>query len=101
MFKKERRFNQPFPGVGPQAFPGGGPQPFPSVGPQQFQGPFGQQAGMYPQLQSDRLIQEILENRRRLNNLARRVSRLENYLRIHETPDGGYFEEESPQNYSF
>lgn len=87
MFKRDRRFTQPFPGVGPQPFPDGFPQ--------------GPDAGMYPQLQAERLRQEIMENRRRLNNLARRVARIENYLRIHETPDGGYFEEESPQNYSF
>lgn len=99
MFKKDRRFNQPFPGMGPQPHPGMGPQPYPGMGPQQFGG--GGQSALFPQLQGDRLIQEIIENRRRLNNLARRVTRIENYLRIRETPDGGYFEDESPHNYSF
>lgn len=85
MFKKEQRFN---------------PQ-------QQFPGPMmGQQAGMqpqgiYPQMQGDRITMEIMENRRRLNNLAKRISRIESYLRIHDTPEYGYYEEDKSKNFSY
>lgn len=91
MFKKDQRFNQPFPG---------GMQP-PGMQPQGLFPPGLPGQGMFPQLQGERLRIEILENRRRLNNLARRVSRIENYLRIQERPDYGYYEDEKPNNYSF
>jgi len=95
MFKKEKRFNQPFPPGAAGPIPGG--QFPPGQYPQdQYNAP-----GMYPQFQTERLQVEIMENRRRINNLARRVGRIENYLRIHETPDGGYMEENSPTNFSF
>jgi len=42
---------------------------------------------LYPNYQQDRLIYEIKENRRRINNLAKRIVRLENYLRIRDTND--------------
>jgi len=42
---------------------------------------------LYPNYQQDRLIYEIKENRRRINNLAKRIVRLENYLRIRDTSD--------------
>jgi hypothetical protein len=44
-------------------------------------------SSMYPQTQLERLLFEITENRRRINNLTRRVTRLENYLRIRDTSD--------------
>ncbi|HHX00254.1 MAG TPA: hypothetical protein GX740_02995 [Acholeplasmataceae bacterium] len=53
----------------------------------------GMQPGMqtegmiFPQVHEDRLQFEIRENRRRINNLTRRVIRLENYLRIRDTSD--------------
>src|SRR5690554_1024359 len=57
----------------------------------------GMQPGMQPGMQTegmifsqvheDRLQFEIRENRRRINNLTRRVIRLENYLRIRDTSD--------------
>jgi len=53
----------------------------------------GMQPGMqpestiYPQVLEDRLQFEIRENRRRINNLTKRVIRLENYLRIRDTQD--------------
>ena len=34
---------------------------------------------LYPNYEQDRLIYEIKENRRRINNLAKRIVRLENY----------------------
>lgn len=59
-----------------------------------FHDPFGgMQPGMqtegmiFPQVHEDRLQFEIRENRRRINNLTRRVIRLENYLRIRDTSD--------------
>lgn len=42
---------------------------------------------IYPQVQEDRLQFEIRENRRRINNLTRRIIRLENYLRIRDTSE--------------
>lgn len=42
---------------------------------------------LYPNYERDRLIYEIKENRRRINNLAKRIVRLENYLRIRDTND--------------
>jgi len=57
------------------------------------EGPQGMYPGMqpesaiYPQVQDDRLQLEIRENRRRINNLTRRVIRLENYLRIRDTSE--------------
>ena len=92
MFKKEQRFN-------PQQFPGGMmPGQMPGQG-MPGQGMPGQQ--LYPQMQSERLQQEIMENRRRINNLAKRVARIESYLRIHDTPEYGYIEEDRQNNYSY
>ena len=45
------------------------------------------EGSMFPQVQGDRLQYEILENRRRINNLTKRIIRLENYLRIRDTSD--------------
>ncbi len=42
---------------------------------------------IFPQFQEDRLQLEIAENRRRINNLTKRIIRLENYLRIRDTSD--------------
>lgn len=44
--------------------------------------------------EQDRLIYEIKENRRRINNLAKRIVRLENYLRIRDTSDYSILDEE-------
>jgi len=86
MFKKDQRFNQqPFPGG---MMPGPGMQAMP-----------GQE--LYPQVAGERFRIEIMENRRRLNNLAKRVSRIESYLRIHDTPEYGYIEEDKPNNFSY
>ena len=41
----------------------------------------------YKNPELERLILEIKENRRRINNLAKRIVRLENYLRIRDTSD--------------
>lgn len=46
-----------------------------------------QESMMYPQVQTERLQYEIKENRRRINNLTKRIIRLENYLRIRDTSD--------------
>lgn len=46
-----------------------------------------QESSIYPQVQEDRLQFEIQENRRRINNLTKRIIRLENYLRIRDTSD--------------
>ena len=45
------------------------------------------QNNMYNNLEENRLLYEIKENRRRINNLAKRIIRLENYLRIRDTSD--------------
>jgi hypothetical protein len=123
MFKKNsdrQRFNQPpFGGPMPQ-FPGeqqfqggpqfggpqfGGPQfGGPQFGGQQFPGgPMPQQPGsMLPGMQFERLQFEIMENRRRINNLAKRMARIESYLRIRDTPEYGYVEEDQkPNNFSY
>ncbi len=42
---------------------------------------------LYPNFEENRLMNEIKENRRRINNLAKRIIRLENYLRIRDTSD--------------
>lgn len=42
---------------------------------------------MYNPLEENRILLEIKENRRRINNLAKRIIRLENYLRIRDTSD--------------
>lgn len=47
----------------------------------------GSQSQLYPGMQFDRLLFEINENRRRISNLNRRVTRLENYLRIRDNDD--------------
>lgn len=44
-------------------------------------------SNMYPNFEVERLQHEIKENRRRINNLAKRIIRLENYLRIRDTSD--------------
>lgn len=67
----------------------------------------GMQPGMqpestiYPQVLEDRLQFEIRENRRRINNLTRRVIRLENYLRIRDTSDYVNIDDDQiPQEFS-
>ena len=54
-------------------------------------------SNMYPGLEMNRLIYEIKENRRRINNLAKRITRIEAYLRIKDTSEYGYVEE-NPNN---
>ena len=59
-------------------------------------------SNMYPGLEVNRLIYEIKENRRRINNLAKRLTRIESYLRIKNTSEFGYIEEnQNPNDYSF
>lgn len=57
---------------------------------------------MYPGLEMNRLIYEIKENRRRINNLAKRMTRIEAYLRIKDTSDTSYIDEnQNPNDFSF
>ena len=125
MFKKNNFDQKRFPG-GMSQFgnmpPQAGMNPFMQPGmPQQaiYPGPQGgemlhpggmypQGGGMYPQgggmlpgLQQDRLQYEIMENRRRINNLAKRVARVESYLRIKDVPEYGYVDDEKPSNFSY
>ena len=44
--------------------------------------------------EENRLMLEIKENRRRINNLAKRIVRLENYLRIRDTSDYSILDDE-------
>lgn len=44
-------------------------------------------SSLYPDFQYERIQYEIKENRRRINNLAKRIVRIENYLRIRDTSD--------------
>jgi len=53
---------------------------------------------IYPQVQEDRLLFEIGENRRRINNLTKRIIRLENYLRIRDTSDYVNIDDDNIQN---
>lgn len=52
---------------------------------------------MYNQMEENRLLYEIKENRRRINNLAKRIIRLENYLRIRDTSDYSILDDETNQ----
>ena len=45
--------------------------------------------------EQNRLILEIKENRRRINNLAKRIVRLENYLRIRDSSDYSILDDET------
>ena len=54
---------------------------------------------LYPNSDIDRLIYEIKENRRRINNLAKRIVRLENYLRIRDTNDYIVFDEDKNDSF--
>lgn len=54
---------------------------------------------LYPNYDIDRLIYEIKENRRRINNLAKRIVRLENYLRIRDTSDYIVFDEDKNDSF--
>ena len=57
---------------------------------------------MYPGLEVNRLIYEIKENRRRINNLAKRLTKIESYLRIKDTSEYGYIEEnQNPNDFTF
>jgi hypothetical protein len=58
-----------------------------SQGPMQPGQQMGNQSSLYPGTQFEKLQFEISENRRRINNLTRRVTRLENYLRIRDNSD--------------
>lgn len=104
MFKKNfqnKRFSGPMNqyqnqmyGEQPSFHPGmmqGGPAGMPGAMPNDMfqEMPQGMQpeGSMYPQVQGDRLQFEVQENRRRINNLTRRIIRLENYLRIRDSSD--------------
>lgn len=56
---------------------------------------------IYPNMQFERLQYELQENRRKLNNLAKRITRIESYLRIKDVSDYGYAEEKGPNDFSF
>ena len=45
---------------------------------------------MYDNIQYERLMYEIKENRRRINNLLKRIVRIENYLRVKDTTDSDF-----------
>ena len=105
MFKKntfeQKRFPggiMPFVNVPPQAGPYTPNMPG-MMQPNMYPNPQG--GGMFPGLQYDRLQFEIMENRRRINNLAKRVARVESYLRIKDVPEYGYVDDEKPNNFSF
>lgn len=70
---------------------------------QKFTNPFQENMNMnslYPNYEQDRLIYEIKENRRRINNLAKRIVRLENYLRIRDTTDYSIIEEDKNEDFN-
>lgn len=101
MFKKNNYDQKRFSGGMPQF---GNMPPQPGMNPymqQQGMYPGPQGGGMFPGLQQDRLQYEIMENRRRINNLAKRVARVESYLRIKDVPEYGYVDDEKPSNFSF
>lgn len=52
------------------------------------------QNSLYPKFEEDRLLYEIQENRRRINNLAKRIVRLESYLRIRDSSDYSIIDDE-------
>lgn len=56
-----------------------------------------QQGQMYPNIQYERIQYEIKEDRRRINNLAKRITRIENYLRIRDDSEYANIEEENSQ----
>lgn len=59
-------------------------------------------ANMYPNMEASRLQYEIKENRRRINNLAKRITRIESYLRIKDTSDMGFIEDnQNPNDFTF
>ena len=76
-----------FPGSNMGFNPGYGPESFMYNQPEMNPGMDPNQSAMFPGLNSERLTFEIKENRRRINNLTRRVTRLENYLRIRDISD--------------
>lgn len=66
-----------------------------------FNRPSQNQGPMYPSMQFERLQYEILENKRKLTNIAKRLTRIESYLRIKDTSDYSYIEEKGPEDFSF
>ena len=66
-----------------------------------FNRPSQNQSPMYSSLQFERLHYEILENKRKLTNIAKRLTRIESYLRIKDTSDYSYIEEKGPEDFSF
>lgn len=53
-------------------------------------------SNLYPNFQYERIQYEIKENRRRINNLAKRITRIENYLRIRDTSDYSINDDDYP-----
>lgn len=94
--KRQARLNMP-PGGMPGQFPPQMPQG-PGFGPGQQTFPDFGQSAFYPGFQTERLQHEIRENRRRIDNLARRVARIENYLQIRDNNDISYTQDDK---YSF
>lgn len=72
--------------------------PMPSSYPQGPQMTDPNLSSWYPDIQSNRIQMEIRENRRRINNLAKRIIRIENYLRIRDTSDYSIVEEDQIPN---
>ena len=56
-------------------------------------------SSLYPNFQYERIQYEIKENRRRINNLAKRIIRIENYLRIRDTSDYSINEDDDPNGF--
>lgn len=74
------------------------PSPYPQA-PQMMNDP--NLSSWHPEVQDNRLQMEIRENRRRINNLAKRIIRIENYLRIRDTSDYSIVEDEHiPDDFS-
>ena len=55
----------------------------------------------YQGMQYDRIQYELMENRRKMYNLAKRLSRIESYLRIKDVNDDTYAIEKGPNDFSF
>jgi len=70
----------------------------PSAYPQTPQMPDPNISSWYPDIQSNRIQMEIRENRRRISNLAKRIIRIENYLRIRDTSDYSIVEDDQIPN---
>lgn len=95
----DQMYNQAWQGMQPGMYPGMQPGMQPGM-PQDMMHNM-QPSSMYPGMHQDRLQMEIMENRRRINNLTKRIIRLENYLRIRDTSEYANIDENQiPQDFS-